>query len=231
MKGEIEREKMYFKHRFMLSMTGIAILSAFSISWGYLSGASQADQQSEQKPKVRKIPVESIYSTTPQEGQHLQRVRLDRSQPYYEDLHRWLRVRDWGPPGASNVILVRGKDFPTAVKAAYKVFCCALGADEPGHDCEPRPIGAKPEPIWLVAYLGIAGSEPPLWLIDSVEQEGKTIRLNYWAQSAGGRSKDLHEYLIWVPLGTLEEGTYSLELFNVNRRLATLIRRVMVTEQ
>lgn len=177
----------------------------------------------QKKAGTRTIPLNEIYATTRQARVSL--VRPGSREPYGEVLTRLFR--QWGPPGASNVFLVRGKDFETAVKATYRVLWCALNADFPGHDCEGRPPGAPLEPLWLVAYLGTAGSEPPGWLIHSAEQSGATIRLSY----VTGRptTNDGHEYLVWVPLGHLDGGIHTLELFNHTEQYVTLMRRVQVS--
>src|SRR5262249_44939678 len=140
------------------------------------------------------------------------------SEKYIEPYGLFLQqIRREFRGGASNVILVRGKDITQAVKAAALAFVRGRSANGP-----VNPEGeTKPPEIWLVAYFGTAASDRPAWLVDSVERKGKIIRVAYRLCSAEG--KDIHLYFLWVPLGELERATYTLELFDADRKEVTLL--------
>src|SRR5207249_2059004 len=84
----------------------------------------------------------------------------------------------------------------------------------------------KPSGYWLVVYFGITGSEPPAWLVESAEQSGKTIRLNFKPAKRDVTTEDLHQYFVWVPVGQLDAGTYTLELVDTSVGQMTMMRRV-----
>jgi len=67
----------------------------------------------------------------------------------------------------------------------------------------------------LAAYLGSDGSTPPAYRVETIEVNGKTIRVAYERDESPARSADLLAYLVWVPVGRLEAGVYTLELFDV----------------
>jgi hypothetical protein len=81
---------------------------------------------------------------------------------------------------------------------------------------------------WVVVYLGRAPSDPPVWLVKSVEQSGKTVRVTMTKPKREESTKDRHEYLFWVPVGKLKEGTWTLELYMAEKKQVTLLRRVDV---
>jgi hypothetical protein len=93
-----------------------------------------------------------------------------------------------------------------------------------------RPSFATPETESKykvsAVVLGAAGSDPPAWLVDSVERKGDVVRLGYRKREA--KSKDRHPYLFWAPLGELEPGSYALELFDAEKKEVTFLRRVTV---
>jgi hypothetical protein len=171
--------------------------------------------------EVRKIPLGSIYSTNGQEG--LKAVRLGLEEPYGHDLQEI--VREFRS-GASNIVLVRGKDIAAALKATRWAFTANRPADVP---VDPED-GSKRAPLWLVAFFGAAGSDPPAWLVQSIEVRGRLVRVVFVKPKRLISTRDSHLYFIWVPLGKPEVGTYTLELFDAEKREVTLLRRVTVTD-
>jgi hypothetical protein len=77
-------------------------------------------------------------------------------------------------------------------------------------------------------FLGISGSSPTHWLVDSVKVQGEQVRFSYHVQGTGARTKDIHHYYYWVPLGALKRGRYTLELYDATLNEVTLMRRVDV---
>lgn len=169
-------------------------------------------------PKV--IPLKSIYSTSRQEGL----ISVDQrtaDQSLREEVQR-LHKRALGM-GASNVFLARGNDIRSAASATQLAFSSIEPVNE--------PVGQelKSDTLWLVAYLGVAGSNPPNWEIKSAEVDINRVRLVYTEE--GSVDADAYAYFIWVPLGKLDPGTYTLELFDENQREVVLSRRVKVSRK
>jgi hypothetical protein len=201
-------------------ITFVASLAAAILFLAAVGCDEPRGNESHPKPEaVRVIPLKDIYSTNRQKG--LQRVSKGEDEPYAREL---LELRRGLRTGASNVLLVRGKDFRTAVKASWLAFTGGRTAVRPVVPDE----GSKGAPLWLVGYLGISGSSPPDLLVQSAERKGNTIRLSYFRPKDGADSRDLHHYLVWVPLGELKAGSYTLELFDANKKEVTLLRRVGV---
>lgn len=172
----------------------------------------------EPEPEGAKIiPLKSIYSTNGQEG--LKMVRGGDTEGYHHHLNL---LRRECRSGASNVFLVRGDDFATAVKSTWQVFRCGCSADVPKGPSDDQ--GQRS--LWLVAFLGIDGSSPPAWLLKGAVQKGNVIRLSVAQPERLAVSADLYHYFVWVPLGKLEASTYTLELFNAEQGEVTLVRRV-----
>jgi hypothetical protein len=169
--------------------------------------------------ETRKIPLESIYSTTGQKS--LKPVKGHHSEPYSNDLSQ---IRSGLRSGASNIFLVRGNNITQAIAATRRLFVGGGAADVPVLE----GVGLEEGPLWLVTYFGSAGSKPSAWQVEPVEQKGKTIRVPFWKPGRLGSTSDIHAYLVWIPLGELEEGAYTLELFDINQREVILMRRVLV---
>jgi hypothetical protein len=188
---------------------------------GYLH-AAEGDSSHE-------IPLSSITSTSHQSGlQQPEQAHLGDSEAtkagkpsyYLEQIY----IKTSGV-GASNVFLVDAPDFREAVSATSRVLIGASAADRPATLNEPNPPRGN---YWLVAYLGVASSTPPQWLVDSATVESTKIRFAYHHRDSGAVTMDIHQYLYWVPLKTLPPGTYQLELFDTGTSAVTLSRRVVV---
>jgi hypothetical protein len=171
------------------------------------------------------IPLESVYSTSQQPGlkhvTHAMKADGNRWVPLEPYGHFLQRIRSDFSSGLTNVFLVRGKDITQAVRATSMAM--------PGNSGGGYPVlpedGSEPTQLWLVAYLGRSSSgtdaEVP---IQSVEREGKTIRLAY--RYHRNANQDMMPYIFWVPLGEMKKGTYTLELFDTDKKEVTLLRRV-----
>jgi hypothetical protein len=168
--------------------------------------------------EVRTIALESIHSTSGQQGFKLVQRGQEPIAPYLERL--WTKFN--GVP--SNVVLVRGDDLTTTLRSTMMAFTAARSTHKP---VDPND-GSKPEQLWLVAHLGLAYSTPPAWLVESAEQRGKTLRLTFFEPVNGGATSDDHQYFYWVPLGKLQPGAYTLELFDSKKKAAMLSRLVIV---
>jgi hypothetical protein len=134
--------------------------------------------------------------------------------------------------GPSNIILVSGDDFRWAVASTYQAYNFyttynATGVfparDPKGLDLVLPKKGQR-FGVWVVAYLGMATSDQ--WTIKSVERTGTRIRVVYTANSR--QLGDDVAYMLWAPLGPLEEGKYTLELYETNDKEVSLSRLVKV---
>jgi hypothetical protein len=169
----------------------------------------------------KKIPIESIFSTATQKGTQ----RVDHGQGY-EGFRFELRelYRRSSRIGASNVFLVRGNEIGAAVKATLRVFDAGVSADQP---VSPN-LQRTSEQIWCVAFFGLAGSSPAAWQVRSVELRGKELRVVYRDHLDEAGTDDVHAYSVWIPLGQIAAGTYSLQLFDETRQHISLARAVVV---
>jgi hypothetical protein len=105
------------------------------------------------------------------------------------------------------------------------VFNAGRAVDEPVGPINPDKE-VKSDQFWLVAFLGTSGSSPPEWLVGSARLKGNEVRLVYRKKSS--ESADAFPYLVWVPLGKLKPGIYTVELFDEDKRRVTLLRRVTI---
>jgi hypothetical protein len=184
-------------------------------------------QRELQRPTDRaavSIPLGSVVSTSRQpELQHAQQGTNERGYvvPYgnfLDQLHR-------GDGGASNIYLVDAPTITGAVQVSTRVSAGAHTADWPATLNMPDPPRGN---YWLVVFLGIRGSSPDHWLVDSVTVEGNLVRFNYHSRGPSPETDDIHHYYYWIPLGALTSGAYNLELFDTELKAVTLMRRVEV---
>jgi hypothetical protein len=172
--------------------------------------------------EARTIPLEAIYATNGQKG--LKPVLRLFKEPYGHDLNELFRS---SAMGASNLFLVRGEDLAAAVKGTRLVFTGGLPAER----VVEGPNVPKAAPLWAVAYLGTAGSNPPMWLVQSVVLKGPTVRVTFRKEKPlSGSTGDVHQYFVWIPLGQGTARTYTLELFDAEQQEVVLSRRVTVAE-
>jgi hypothetical protein len=189
----------------------LLFLSVLALSIGNRGPGLVAQQ--EKKVEAKQIPLESIYSTSRQEG--LKRFDQAHGDQGFRDLYQ----RSTGM-GASNVFLARGDDIVAAVKATWLVFMAGHPADSPvAFDRDSRS-----DHYWLVAYLGVAGSSPLAWRVESVQVDAAKVRINY--RRGTSETDDELPYFLWAPLGKLSAGPMALELHDAENGRARLVRRV-----
>jgi hypothetical protein len=162
-----------------------------------------------------------VYSTGEQEGLHFV-TRRGALKPYTADLATLDLTNGVGP---RNVFLVYGNDFVQAANATRQVMTGRQPADIPA-----KGEGVSGAPLWVAVYLGEAGSSPPHWLLWSVERSERRLRISYGLNPDPGRSEDRLKFYSWIPLNEPGGGEYTLELFDVDKKLVTLARRVVVPE-
>jgi hypothetical protein len=196
-------------------------LSALTLALAGCISPSKEEPNPEPEPETVTIPLASIFSTNGQEG--LLSLRNGAADPCEFDM---AAIRREVGSGSSNIFLANAGDIVQAVNATREAFLGGRSAEVP---VLPELAGGpKPTSFWMVAFLGVTGSEPPAWVVRSAERKGKVIRLSVQRPAGGGETKDSHLYFVWVPLGKMEPGKYTLELFDAKKKEVTLKRRVAV---
>lgn len=204
-----------------MSQIGKAVHVLVLLSVLMVSGAEEGRSDGrEDQVKAKQVPLKLVHSTSQQAG--LKRIDQGVGDETFPNQMRELYQQSI-KIGASNVFLVRGEGVAAAVKATWYVFTHGISADKPASADYPP----KSDEMWLVAYLGVEGSGPPAYRVQSVEVSGEDIRLTY--KHPGASDSDEHPYFYWVPLGRLVPGTYKLQLFDADQKQVTLMRRVRVT--
>ena len=174
----------------------------------------------------RIIPLGSIISTSSQGGVQITSLvhRGDGDHKSYNGYLQQILAKGGGDI-SSNVFLADAPDIDGAVAAAFTVISGGRSTDIVATLNKSNPPRGN---HWLFAYLGIGSSSGPPFIVDEVTVNGTTIRLAYHKPKLMAQTDDIHEYFYWVPLGKLEDGTYSLELFDSGRNEVMLTRRVVV---
>jgi hypothetical protein len=202
-----------------LLIPALCLLSGGVATQKSADGVAAQAVKNDEEP-TRKIPLESIFSTAAQKPLKPARRSSDSAAKDLNQIFREFRS------GLTNVFLAQADDFNAAVGSTRAAFTGARSGD--------RPIGplheSKASDHWFVAYLGTAHSTPPAWQLDYFEQKERRLTLAFWKPNPTGATRDSHQYFVWVPLGKLPPGEYSLELFDVNRRQTVLMRRVLIDE-
>lgn len=199
--------------RVLVPVATIGLLAVFAI--GKPSGLNG----DEMKVEPKKVPLGSIYSTSRQKGLKLIDQGVgDKTFPneMRELYQQSIRM------GASNVFLARGDDIAAAVKATWEVFTHG----QPVSEAVSADRRSKSKQYWLVAYLGVSGSDPPAWLVKAVEVSGQNIQVAF--TNPGSGAKDEHPFFVWAPLGRLKDGAFTLEMFDEEKKQVTLSRRVIL---
>lgn len=176
-------------------------------------------EEKDKKVEVKKVPLSSIYSTSRQKGLKVvdQGVGDEAFPVEMRELYQAATRM-----GASNVFLVCADDIAGAVGATWKVFTGGSPVDTPVR----HGRNVKSNSHWLVAYMGVAGSDPPEWLVRSAQVKANQVRLSY--TEVGAETTDAHPYLVWIPLDNLEPGSYVVELYDEGGKHVTLSRQVKV---
>lgn len=176
----------------------------------------------------RIVDLSKIVSTSNQRG-------LIQARPSYRDdgifeqsfgyhLQKIVRASE---SGASNLFLVDATNIDDAVRASTEVLLGGRGVSVPASaDSRKQRNGRH----WLVAYLGVGPSSPPAWTIKAVSINGNRIKIAYQIPQPTTVTSDVHAYYYWIPLGKLGANVYELELFDVNLKEVTLLRRVEVSQ-
>jgi hypothetical protein len=203
----------YFCAGFAVSVT---LLTATGVLRGENAVASRA------------VPLTSVVTTGPQKGmERASNVFLladgKRDNKAY---HNYIEAIELGTDsGASNAFLVDATTVQDAIRASKRIILGSRSARTAAPVDGERAIRGK---YWLVALLGIGPSGPPRWVVESIVVEGRSVRLTYREPPSTGSHRDALPYYFWASIGTLDPGTYDIELYDADRKVISLMRKVEV---
>lgn len=173
----------------------------------------------------RDIPLSEIFSTVRQDGMQNTGTgqRVVDGKTVEEDYAIAMEALSRDKEGSSNACIVTGDNVGDAIKATRRVFDGFYAADK-----AVSFFGVKSNSHWLSVYLGCGSSSPLKWDVERVSVNGNMIRLTYRHPQPAGGTEDVVRYYYWVPIGDLDDGAYSLELYDADLKAVTLMRRVEV---
>ena len=180
----------------------LAVLSGLALLLVTELGALQAQQ-------TRVIPLNTVYATFNQEGLKSADEAADN-----EGLVQAVSAIREMP---EQIVLCVGSDVSAAMKSSAVGFSVTK-------DQAPIVAGSTSETLWVAAYLGTDGSIPAAYRIRAIELKGKILRVAYERDESPTRSCDLLAYMIWAPVGQVEAGAYTLELFDATAGTVTVTR-------
>lgn len=167
-----------------------------------------------QEPRV--IPLNTVYATFNQDG-----IKAFDGTVDNDDLRQMIDRIQAGP---QRIVLCGGKDIAAAVKSAGMSFTMSDMSSSMADDPIPAVTIGTGDTVWLAAFLGSDGSIPPAYKVRAIEVTGRTIRVSYERDDSSGRTCDLCAYMIWAPVGRMEAGLYTLELFDTAAGEVTVTR-------
>ena len=162
-----------------------------------------------QTPETRAIPLDTAYATFNQEG--LKSLDDTAANEQLGDIVSSIQDRP------ARMVLCVGSDVASAVTNSGMTFALP-------NNPTPAVTSTASDTVWLAAYLGTDGSMPAAYKVRAIEMTGKTIRVTFERDESSGRSCDLRAYLVWAPVGRVEAGTYTLELFDASTGSITASR-------
>lgn len=190
----------------------------------------QAESEDEEKSdgEVVEISMSSMLTTSPQEGMLQTRDAFpqqsgDRNNIVTNSYLRQILHETQG--GASNAFLVDATDASDAVNASFRVLVGSGGAEIPVPVDKPDLLRGS---LWLVVYLGSGPSNPTWWTVEGVTVDKARVVLSYRKPKPQPATDDRRRYYYWVPLGKLDQETYEIQLFDADKGVVTLMRRVEV---
>jgi hypothetical protein len=179
--------------------------------------------------KPRDVPLSSIVTTSPQKGMIQSRDVFSNRDHNSVVTNGFLdQILTATKSGASNVFLIDAKDRYEAVGTSARVILGAHAADKAVRANIPKP---KHEGLWVVAYLGSGPSSPTWWTVEGVSIDANKIRLRYRKSPPAPATDDIHPYYYWIPLGSLDNGAYELELYDLEKNCVMLMRLVTIEKE
>ncbi len=189
-------------------------------------GHTSLGETSESSERI--VPLSSVVTTGPQKGMEpannvfRQEDGKRDNKAYYNYIGK---IEQNTHSGASNAFLIDATTVQDAVRASTRILLGSRAARTPAAVNTVHPIRGS---HWLVAYLGTGPSDPTWWTVESIKVKDKTIRLAFRESPPTGATRDGLLYYYWAPLGTLNPGTYDIELFDLDRTTISLMRKVEV---
>ena len=154
------------------------------------------------KPEARKIPLDSIYSTSQQKG-----LKHSDDAP----------VLDGDFAGAPAIHAFGWAKDLKSLKKDSLVPAATSTADKP--QSLTKPADAETQ-LWAVITFGSNGSNPPQFILDSVTVTDKgAIEVAYHQVKGGISTRDLFPYIYWIPLGKTSDKP-TLRLVNAGKTVA-----------
>ena len=188
-------------------MAVLGVLTVFGVALAAQLGAFDREER-------RLIPLDTVYASFNQEG-----LKPLDAEVETDGLAQVLGAVRESP---QQIVLCVGIDLASAVRGAE------LGFATPDEATLPV-TGSTSDTLWLAAYLGSDGSVPSAFRVRAIEVNGKTLRIDYERDKSPVRSADLRSYLIFVPLGRVEAGVYTIELFDAAAERVTRSRTLRVS--
>jgi hypothetical protein len=209
-------------------MKRLSVVVGMAICSCVVSARVMADESQDQNAKVQRIiPLSEIVTTSSQT--ELRSLRdtwekdINKPSTAFDTFMRQIQNIN---NGGSNVFIVDATNLYGALSASSNILIGSRRADT------PAPVDtADPErgSHWLVAYLGSGPSNPTWWTVESVEVDKGKVVLSYRESKPRPATDDMRRYYYWVSLGRLTPGAYEVQLFDVEKGAATLMRRVEVS--
>jgi len=208
-------------------MNSVSMTSGIALGMLAFAYAMADESRGERTKQERTIPLSEIVTTSPQKD--LQSVKYvwekDKTQTP-EAFDNFMRQIQTASKGSSNIFLVDATNIHDAMSATFSMLVGLRSADTPAPVKTAQP---KRGSHWLVAYLGSGPTNPTWWTIESVQvSEGKLV-LSYRKSKPMPATDDVHPYYYWIALGKLSPGAYKVQLFDTDKGVVTLMRRVEVT--
>lgn len=208
----------------MRVFTFLPIVAAISMAIDVVDGHHNCGPKASDGGPSKVIPLKSIYGTTGQlelkslttEFKVLTNGDRQFKEPYGRALEHILnKYRN----GASDIFLVGASDISRAIEVT--------GGYVAGGYVSPEKAGQKAERGYcLVAYFGVGEKTHLTWQVESVMTNGNSIRITYSKKQQ--KVMGSLPYFIWLPLGELDNGPYTLELFDSVAREVIFMRQVTI---
>ncbi len=204
---------MRIDHRVRYLKVGSLVLGGLIALFG--SGVAQEKDKAERSTP---IPLDSMYVTSEQED--LKHVFFGDAR--FSRLTLGTLFENSKLVGTSNIFLVRGAEIKDAVQATTVAYNRGFGARDPVWD---DPLQNN-EQLWVVAFFGVSGSGPLEWIVKGVERADNRVRVSF--SQLGSHTQDRFPYFLWAPLGRLEAGEYTLDLYDATEKIVVLSRNIKV---
>jgi hypothetical protein len=159
------------------------------------------------------IPLSSIISTNPQKGMR----QLIDAFPAGDGKEYEKKFADF-TSNASNAFLVDARNDRAAITGSVRIWFGPMS---------PATVSSRGN-HWLAVFLGLGPSHPRWFEVTKVVVASDKVRLSYRTPQPSEITRDVRQYFFWVPLGKLQSGVNSIELYDENLKATVLSRRVNV---